>query len=71
MLCDRSQPGCMQKLERGMLERQSFLGGSDQQQGKVGSERYDGLKNLFRRRMLIRFDLGLGSSISYVFKLRF
>jgi hypothetical protein len=34
MLCDHSQSDCMQKLEQGMMELQSLLGGNDPRQGK-------------------------------------
>jgi hypothetical protein len=42
MLCDHYRSDDMQKLERGMLELQSFLGGNDQRQGRTASEEYQG-----------------------------
>jgi hypothetical protein len=42
MLCNHSRSDGMRKPERGELKLQSFLDGNDQQQGKTGSDGYEG-----------------------------
>jgi hypothetical protein len=69
MLHDHFWSGCTRKSERRTLELWSFSYSNNQWQGKAGSNRYDDLKNLLRWRMLFEFGSGLGSLISWVFKL--
>jgi hypothetical protein len=64
MLCDHPRSDCMQKSERGTLELRSSLMANDYRQGRTGSEKYEGLEDLLRWRMLFGTDGGLGRLVS-------